>query len=145
MFIGGCSGSTACGIKVIRHTVLFKQAINELRRMIYPRGVFTVQLNNKVGRKDVVYGVAGFIFLYFLIVFATTLITAASGVDVFTSFCAALSIIGNVGIGFGGIGPTENYGFFSDGVKWLFCFVMIAGRLELWTVFALFSPDFWKD
>jgi trk system potassium uptake protein TrkH len=145
MFIGGCSGSTACGVKVIRYAVLWKQAVNELRRMIYPRGVFTVQLNSKVGRKDVVYGVAGFIFLYFFIVFVATLFTAASGVDMFTSFCAALSILGNVGAGFGGIGPTQNYGFFCDGVKWMFCFLMIAGRLELWTVLVLFSPDFWRN
>ncbi|MDR2803430.1 MAG: TrkH family potassium uptake protein [Treponema sp.] len=145
MFIGGCSGSTACGVKVIRYTVLFKQAMNELRRMIYPRGVFTVQLNNKAGRKDVVYGVAGFMFLYFFIIFVTTLFTAASGVDIFTSFCAALSILGNVGSGFGGIGPVHNYGFFSDSVKLLFCFMMIAGRLELWTVFVLLSPGFWRD
>lgn len=145
MFIGGCSGSTACGVKVIRYTVLFKQAVNELRRMIYPRGVFTVQLNSKIGRKDVVYGVAGFIFLYFFIVIVTTLFTAASGVSLFTSFSAALSILGNVGIGFGGVGPMQNYGFFSDSVKWLFCFVMIAGRLELWTVFVLFSPEFWRN
>jgi trk system potassium uptake protein TrkH len=145
MFIGGCSGSTACGVKVIRHAVLFKQAANELRRMIYPRGVFTVQLNSKVGRKDVVYGVAGFMFLYFFTVFIAMFLITASGVDMFTSFSASLSILGNVGIGFSGIGPTQNYGFFSDSVKWLFCFLMIAGRLELWTVFVLFSPDFWRN
>ncbi|MDR0709285.1 MAG: TrkH family potassium uptake protein, partial [Spirochaetaceae bacterium] len=67
MFIGGCSGSTAGGVKVIRHVVLFKQAGNELKKIIYPRGVFSVRLNNKVGRKDVVYGVAGFIFLYLVL------------------------------------------------------------------------------
>ncbi|MDR3356364.1 MAG: TrkH family potassium uptake protein [Spirochaetaceae bacterium] len=144
MFIGGCSGSTACGVKVIRHAVLWKQGVNELRRMIYPRGVFSVRLNNKIGRKDVVYGVAGFMFLYFSIVFVTTFVTAASGVDLFTSFSAALSILGNVGTGFGGIGPAQNYGFFSDGVKWLFCFVMIAGRLEIWTVLVMFTPGFWR-
>jgi trk system potassium uptake protein TrkH len=145
MFIGGCSGSTACGVKVVRYAVLFKQAANELRRMIYPRGVFTVQLNSKAGRKDVVYGVAGFIFLYFVIVFAATLVTAASGVDLFTSFSASLSILGNVGTGFGGVGPAHAWGAFSDGVKWMFCFMMIAGRLELWTIFVLLSPDFWRS
>ncbi|MDR2759995.1 MAG: TrkH family potassium uptake protein, partial [Spirochaetaceae bacterium] len=144
MFIGGCSSSTAGGVKVVRLVVLFKQAGNELRRLIYPRGIFSVQLNRKVGRKDVVYGVAGFIFLYMMVVTIVTLITAASGTDIFSSFCAALAVTGNVGIGFGAIGPSSNYGAFPDYIKWLFSFVMIAGRLELWTVFILFSPEYWK-
>ncbi|WP_245535060.1 TrkH family potassium uptake protein [Leadbettera azotonutricia] len=144
MFIGGCSGSTAGGIKVIRHVVLFKQMGNELRRIIYPRGVFSIQLNKKVGRKDVIYGVAGFFFLYLIVVAVTTLVTAASGTDLFSSFSAALSITGNVGTGFGAIGPRHNYSAFPDHIKWLFSFVMIAGRLELWTVLVIFTPAFWR-
>jgi trk system potassium uptake protein TrkH len=151
MLIGGCSGSTAGGVKVIRHVVLAKQAGNELRRIVYPKGIFSVRLNRKVGRKDVIYGVAGFIFLYFMVVAATTLITAASGgstgdtkIDLFSSFSAALSVTGNVGIGFGAVGPAHNYGIFPAHIKWLFSFVMIAGRLELWTVFILFTPEYWR-
>jgi trk system potassium uptake protein TrkH len=144
MFIGGCSGSTAGGVKVIRHAVLWKQAGNELRRSIFPRGVFSVQLNRKVGRKDVVYGVAGFAALYGLITAALTLITAASGIDVFSSFSTALSVTGNVGVGFGAIGPARNYAGFADHLKWIYSFAMIAGRLELWTVFILFTPEFWR-
>jgi trk system potassium uptake protein TrkH len=144
MFIGGCSGSTAGGIKVIRYVVLWKQAGNELRRSIFPRGVFSVRLNRKVGRKDVVYGVAGFVTLYGLVTAALTLITAASGTDVFSSFSTALSVTGNVGIGFGAIGPAKNYAGFADHLKWIYSFVMIAGRLELWTVFVLFTPEFWR-
>jgi trk system potassium uptake protein TrkH len=144
MLIGGCSGSTAGGIKVIRHVVLLKQAGNELRRLIFPRGIFSVQLNRKVGRKDVVYGVAGFIFLYFMVILVTTLVVASSGTDLFSSLSAALSVTGNVGIGFGAVGPSHNYGAFPDYVKWVLSFVMLAGRLELWTVFILFSPEFWK-
>jgi len=144
MFVGGCSGSTAGGIKVIRHTVLFKQAWNELRRIIYPGGVFTIQLNKKVGRKDVVYGVAGFVFLYFMIVAITTVITAAAGYDIFSSFSAALSFSGNIGAGFGVAGPFRNYGAFPDYLKLFYSLVMITGRLELWTVFVLFTPEYWK-
>jgi trk system potassium uptake protein TrkH len=144
MFIGGCSGSTAGGIKVIRHVVLFKQMGNELRRIIYPKGVFSIQLNKKVGRKDVIYGVAGFFFLYLIVTAVTTLITAASGTDLFSSFSAALSITGNVGTGFGAIGPRHNYNAFPDHIKWLFSFVMIAGRLELWTALIIFTPAFWR-
>lgn len=140
MLIGGCSGSTAGGVKVIRHVVLWKQMSNEMRRTIFPQGVFRVQLNKRVGRKDVVYGVAGFVFLYALVVAATTLITAASGTDIFSSFSAALSITGNIGVGFGAIGPANNYSGFPDHIKWLYSFVMTAGRLELWTAFVLFTP-----
>jgi arginyl-tRNA synthetase len=123
---------------------LWKQMNNELRRAIHPKGVFSVQINKRVGRKDVVYGVAGFFFLYFTMVLISTLITAASGTDVFSSFSASLSIIGNVGVGFGAIGPAHNYSAFADHIKWLYSFMMIAGRLELWTVFILFSSEFWR-
>ncbi|MDR0761007.1 MAG: TrkH family potassium uptake protein [Treponema sp.] len=140
MFAGGCSGSTAGGVKVIRHVVLWKQMSNEMRRAMFPRGVFSVQINKRVGRRDLVYGVAGFVFLYALVVLVTTLITAASGTDIFSSFSAALSITGNIGAGFGAIGPAHNYRGFPDHIKWLYSFVMIAGRLELWTVFVLFTP-----
>ena len=145
MFIGGCSSSTAGGIKVIRHTVLFKQAGNELRRILYPQGVFSIRLNNKVGRKDVVYGVAGFVFLYFMIVAVTTLVTAASGFDVFLSFSASLSVTGNMGAGFSPAGPFNDYSSFPAHLKILYSLVMIAGRLELWTVLILFSPKYWKS
>ncbi|MDR2402808.1 MAG: TrkH family potassium uptake protein [Spirochaetaceae bacterium] len=146
MFIGGCSGSTAGGIKVIRLVVLLKQGGNELRRVIYPRGIFSIRLNRKVGRRDVIYGTAGFVSLYFLVILITTLLVAASaertGIDLFSSFSTAVSIIGNIGIGFDAIGPGRSYAVFPDYLKWLFSFVMIAGRLELWTVFILFSPEY---
>jgi trk system potassium uptake protein TrkH len=145
MFIGGCSGSTAGGIKVIRWSVLFKQTINEFRRILYPQGVFSIQLNKKVGRKDVVYGVAGYIFLYFIIIAITTLATAASGFDLFSSFSTAVSVMGNIGTGFGIIGPHNNYSVFQPHLKLLYSLVMIAGRLELWTVIVLFTPGYWKS
>jgi len=145
MFIGGCSGSTAGGIKVVRWSILFKQTINEFRRILYPQGVFSIQLNKKVGRKDVVYGVAAYIFLYFFIVAITTLITAASGFDLFSSFSTALSVTGNIGTGFGVIGPHNNFSVFQPHLKILYSLVMIAGRLELWTVIVLFTPGYWKS
>ncbi|MCL2067641.1 MAG: TrkH family potassium uptake protein [Treponema sp.] len=144
MFVGGCSGSTAGGIKVIRHVVLWKQMSGEMRRMIHPYGVFSVQLNKRVGRKDVVYGVAGFFFLYLAVIAVVTIITAASGIDLFSSFSAAISITGNIGAGFGAAGYSSDYSGFADHIKWLYSFVMIAGRLEMWTVFILFTPIYWK-
>ncbi|GHT75293.1 Trk system potassium transporter TrkH [Spirochaetia bacterium] len=144
MFAGGCSGSTAGGIKVIRHVVLFKQAANEMRRFIYPRGIFSVQLNQKVGRKDVVYGVAAFIAIYLLVILITTLASAAAGMDILSSFSAALAVTGNIGVGFGAVGPGHNFASFPNYLKWFYSFVMIAGRLELWTVIVLFNPEYWR-
>jgi len=144
MLSGGCSGSTAGGIKVIRHVVLAKQAANEMRRIVFPRGIFSVRLNKKIGRKDVVYGVAGFIALYMLLAAITTIVIAAAGTDVFSSFTAALALIGNIGVGFGAAGPSGSFAIFPESLKWFFSFVMIVGRLELWTVFVLFTGEYWR-
>jgi trk system potassium uptake protein TrkH len=145
ILIGGCSGSTAGGIKVIRHVILFKHAGNELRRVLYPYGVFSIQLNRRVGRKDVIYAATGFVFLYFVITGLGAMITAASGIDIFSSICTSLSMISNIGVSFSAAGPLNNFSDFPDYLKLYYSLVMIAGRLELWTVFVLFMPDYWKN
>ena len=144
MLIGGCSGSTAGGVKVIRWVVLSKQTTNEVRKMLHPHGVFNVQLNGRVGRKDVVFSVAGFLFLYCFIVAITALVAACNSIDTISSITASMAMVGNVGPGLGAVGPMYNFGFFSPATKWWFSFVMIAGRLELYTVLIFFMPSFWK-
>lgn len=144
MLIGGCSGSTAGGVKVIRWVVLSKQTTNEVRKMLHPHGVFNVQLNGRVGRKDVVFSVAGFLFLYCFIVAITALVAACNNIDTISSITASMTIVGNVGPGLGAVGPMYNFGFFSPATKWWFSFVMIAGRLELYTILIFFMPSFWK-
>ena len=144
MLVGGCSGSTAGGIKVIRHVVLFKQSANEIRRLLYPRGVFSIQLNRKVGRKDVVYGVAGFIFVYFTIIGIGTLLTAASGLDLASSIYTAVAFTGNIGSSITTSGVLNSYNDFPNYLKLFYSLVMIMGRLELWTVLVLFTPQYWK-
>ena len=145
LLLGGCSGSTAGGVKLIRFVVLCKQAGSEMRRLIHPRGVFSVQLNHKVGRKDVVYGVAGFLFLYMLMMAVAALATAAAGFDLVTSISAGIVLLGNTGTGFGATGPGTTYALFPAHLKWLYVFMMIAGRLELTTVLILFKRDFWRS
>ncbi|MDR2965060.1 MAG: TrkH family potassium uptake protein [Treponema sp.] len=144
MLSGGCSGSTSGGIKVIRHVFFFKQTGNELKKIIYPNGVFTIRLNRRTATMELEHGVMAFVFLYIFIVGLTTIITAASGIDVFSSLCTSLSITGNIGVGFGAAGPFNNFSDFPDYLKLYYSLVMIAGRLELWTVFVLFTPEFWK-
>jgi trk system potassium uptake protein TrkH len=144
MFVGGCSGSTGGGIKVLRLITLLKQGFNEMKYLIHPRGVFTLRINRRPVKKDIVYAISGFFFLYILMLLITTFIAASSGADVETSFTSALATLGNIGPGFGSVGPTENFAFYPAYVKWWFSFAMLAGRLELYTVLILFTTVFWK-
>jgi trk system potassium uptake protein TrkH len=142
--LGGCSGSAAGGIKIVRWVVMAKQMRNQFRRFVHPRQVYSISLNKRMGRTDLVYSVAAFFFLYALLTAATAVVASFSGIDLYTSVGAALAIVGNVGLGLGRLGPSGNYAFFHDGAKLWFCAAMIAGRLELWTVALLFSPALWR-
>ena len=144
MFIGGSSGSTSGGVKVIRWVILAKQATNESLKMLHPRGIFSIRLNGRAGRNDVVYNVSAFFFLYALLVLITTVITTLGGSDILTSFTASLSMVGNIGPGFGKVGPMDNFAQFAPAIKWWYCFAMLAGRLELYTMIIFFNKAFWK-
>lgn len=143
-FIGGSSGSTSGGFKVIRWVILGKQVKNEVERMLHPHGVFSVRLNGRPGRKDVVFNVASFLFLYFILLIVTAFIGTFANLDFFTSFTAAASMVGNVGPAFGTLGPTESFSVLPDFLKCWYCFVMLAGRLELYTMLIFFFPSYWK-
>jgi len=144
MFVGGCAGSTGGGIKVIRLVTLLKQAINEMKYLVHPRGIFVIRLSGQVVKKNIVYAVSGFFFLYIFLVLVVTMVVATSGADVVTSFTTALSTVGNIGPGFGMVGPSENYAFYPVYVKWVLSAAMITGRLEIYTILVLFTPMFWK-
>jgi trk system potassium uptake protein TrkH len=144
MFIGGCSSSAAGGIKVIRFLVLFKQGNNEVMRLLYPRGVFAIRLNQKAGPKDMVYGVAGFVFLYLVLVFAAAFLVSTAGLDLFSSFNAGLLTLGNIGLGLGVFSAGFPFLPLPAYVKWGLSFIMIAGRLELWTALVFFSRNYWR-
>ncbi|MBN2159781.1 MAG: TrkH family potassium uptake protein [Spirochaetes bacterium] len=144
MFVGGCAGSTGGGVKVMRLVILFKQAINEMRLLIHPRGIFTLKMSGSMVRKNTVYAVSGFFFLYAAVLLAVTIIVASAGHDITTSFTTALATVGNIGPGFGKIGPAEHYAFYEGYIKWALSFAMLAGRLELYTVLVIFLPRFWR-
>ena len=144
MFIGGSSGSTGGGIKVMRIVTLFKLGVNELKYLIHPRGVFNIRMNGVPLKKDILYVISGFFFLYFLMLLLTTFVVATAGNDIVTSFSTALVSLGNIGPGFGKIGPTLNYAFMPDYVKWFLSFIMALGRLELYTILVLFTRRFWN-
>ncbi|MFC1671005.1 TrkH family potassium uptake protein [Spirochaetota bacterium] len=144
MFIGGSSGSTGGGIKVIRIITLLKQGLNEMKNLIHPRGVFTLKISGSSVNAKIAQSIAGFFFLYLFMCLIVTLVVSTSGLDLITSFTTALATVGNIGPGFGKIGPTENYAFFPAYVKWFLSFAMLVGRLELYTVLVLFTSGYWK-
>ena len=134
MFVGGCSGSTSGGIKVIRWTVLGKQLVNEIRRLVHPYRVFTLRIDSVSGREAFVPAVAAFIFAYFILVIAGTFIGAFAGLDILTAFSGSLSMVGNIGPAFGSLGPSMDYGHLPAFLKWWYMVAMLAGRLEIYTL-----------
>lgn len=144
MFVGGCSGSTGGGIKVIRITALAKLAYNELKHILNPRRVQLIRMNKEPVKKDMIYTITGFVLLYLLSLLITTLAVAFSGIDVWSSFTTALATVGNIGPGFGLVGPSMNYSFMEPWLKWVLSFSMMIGRLEIYTVLVILTPGFWK-
>ena len=143
-FIGGCAGSTAGGFKVVRWVILAKQAKNEIMRMLHPHGVFTVSLNGQPGRKDLVFTVSAFIYVYMVVIAITAFMGTLSGLHVYSAITVAFSMVQNVGPAFDELGPEINYGFLPAWLKWWYSFVMLAGRLELYNLIIFFVPEYWK-
>ena len=134
---GGCSGSTASGIKIIRWTVLAKQFASEMRRLIHPYGVFSLRINGSPVKDGVVSAVSAFVFAYVALVVISAMAGAAAGLDLVTAVSGAFSMVGNVGPAFGDLGPTSNYGFIPAPLKWWYMVAMLAGRLEIYTLLLL--------
>ena len=145
MFIGGCAGSTACGLKIFRIHILYKFFVMQLKKYIYPRGVFVLKYGENVLNDKFISSVISFVFLYIIIFFTITALLSISGLDFITSVSGAATSISNVGPGLGGmIGPTGNFSLLPDFSKWILSVGMILGRLELFAIIVLFIPSFWR-
>ena len=145
MFIGGCAGSTTCGIKVFRIQLLYNFLINQLKKIIYPRGIFIVKYDKNNIDDKFMSSVISFIFLYIIIFFILTALLSLSGLDFITSISGAATSISNVGPGLGEIiGPNGNFSSLSNSSKWALSLGMILGRLELFAILVLFIPSFWR-
>jgi trk system potassium uptake protein TrkH len=144
MFVGGCAGSTGGGMKVMRVYLLVKFGITEIKKLIHPQAVIPVRIGNTVVDKKVMLNIAGFMVLSIFIFLISSLIIAAFGHSIETSFGAVAATLNNIGPGLDMVGPTDNYAFFSAPVKWILSFLMLLGRLELFTVLILITPAFWK-
>ncbi|MBT6599157.1 MAG: TrkH family potassium uptake protein [Bacteroidetes Order II. Incertae sedis bacterium] len=143
-YIGGMAGSTGGGVKVIRHVLMFKNSFKEIKQLIHPQAIMPVRLGNKVVSQEVMKNVLSFIVLYLGLIGFGTMAMSFLGLDILTSFGATLSSVGNVGPAFGTLGPTENYAHLPQMAKWVLSFLMMAGRLEIFTVIIVFVPAFWK-
>lgn len=145
MFIGGCAGSTTCGLKIFRFQVIFAALNVQIKRMIHPHGVFHPRYNNQKINRDVVSSVASYFFLFFVCFSALALGLSLLGLDTITAFSAAGTAIANVGPGLGDIvGPSGTFAPLPDSAKWLMSIGMLLGRLELFTVLVMFTPGFWR-
>jgi len=145
MFIGGCAGSTACGIKIFRIQLLYHFLVNQLKKIIYPRGIFIIKYDKNNIDDKFMSSVISFIFLYIVIFFILTAILSLTGLDFITSISGAATSISNVGPGLGEtIGPNGNFSSLSNPSKWALSFGMILGRLELFAILVLFIPSFWR-
>tara|TARA_B100001250_G_scaffold51784_1_gene40412 strand:+ start:220 stop:1665 length:1446 start_codon:yes stop_codon:yes gene_type:complete len=145
MFIGGCAGSTACGIKIFRVQILYLFLINQLKKIIYPRGIFLIKYDNNNVDDKFMSSIISFIYLYIIIFFSITALLSLSGLDFVTSISGAATSISNVGPGLGTvIGPNGNFSQVPDISKWILSTGMILGRLELFAILVLFLPSFWR-
>jgi len=144
MFIGGCAGSTACGIKIFRIKILYLFLINQLKKIIYPRGIFIIKYEENTIDNKFIASIISFIYLYIIIFFMITALLSLSGLDFITSISGAATSISNVGPGLGTtIGPSGNFSSLPDFSKWILSLGMILGRLELFAILVLFLPSFW--
>ena len=144
MLMGACAGSTTGGLKCIRMVILTKVSRNEFKHILHPNAVLPIRINKQVIPPSIVSTVLAFCFIYLIIIIVSTLLMMAMGVGTAESLGCVISSIGNMGPGLGETGPAYSWNALPDAAKWLLSFLMLLGRLELFTVLLLFTPDFWK-
>jgi trk system potassium uptake protein TrkH len=144
MLIGGCSGSTSGSIKILRHMIVAKEARITMRKLLHPRGVFVYKVDGKSVSADALTSVSGFLILYLLVLASGVLALTLIGLDPYSALGAALSALGNVGPGFGVVGPAETFATLPTGAWWVLSALMLLGRLELYTVLVIFTLGYWR-
>jgi len=144
MFLGGSAGSTAGGIKVMRHLLIIKNGLLEFKRTLHMNAIIPVRYNNKTVSEHIVYNIIAFFVLYMLLFVIGALVLGALGLDFVSAIGGAASSLGNVGPALGSLNPVSNFNGLPDAGKWWCGFLMLAGRLELFTVLILLTPYFWK-
>jgi trk system potassium uptake protein TrkH len=144
MLTGGCTGSTAGSVKVLRHMIVAKEARISMRKLLHPRGVFVYKVEGKPVSSDTLASVSGFLLLYLLTLALGVLALTVLGLDALTALGSAATTLGNVGPGFGLVGPAETYAVIPAPALWVMTALMLLGRLELYTVLILFTRGYWR-
>jgi len=144
-FLGGSAGSTAGGVKVMRHIIMIKNGIIEFKRTLHPNAILPVRFNGKSISKEIVFNILGFFILYMLSFIIGATVFASMGLDFETAIGGAASSLGNIGPAFGGLSPVNNFDMLPDFGKWWSTFLMLIGRLELFTVLIILTPFFWRN
>ncbi|QYA24155.1 TrkH family potassium uptake protein [Gramella sp. MT6] len=144
-FLGGSAGSTAGGVKVMRHIIMIKNGIIEFKRTLHPNAILPVRFNGKSISKEIVFNILGFFILYMLSFIIGAVVLASLGLDFETAIGGAASSLGNIGPAFGGLSPVNNFDMLPDFGKWWTTFLMLIGRLELFTVLIILTPFFWRN
>ncbi len=146
MFIGGCAGSTTCGIKIFRLQILYSFVVNQLKKIIYPKGIFILKYDQNSIDNKFIASIISFIYMYLIIFFLLSALLSLTGLDFITAISGAATSISNVGPGLGAIiGPNGNFSTLPDVSKWILTLGMILGRLELFAILVLFLPSFWRN
>ena len=146
MFIGGCAGSTTCGIKIFRFQILYSFVSNQIKKIIYPKGIFVLKYDRNPVDDKFISSIISFIYMYLVIFFIITALLSLSGLDFITAISGAATSISNVGPGLGPIiGPNGDFSALPNISKWILTVGMILGRLELFAILVLFLPSFWRN
>jgi trk system potassium uptake protein TrkH len=144
-FLGGSAGSTSGGVKVVRHLILIRNGITEFKRTLHPNAILPVRYRQKAIPKEIVFNILGFFILYMLAFIIGAIGLAALGLDFETAIGGAATSIGNIGPAFGDLGPVNNFNGLPNFGKWWCSFLMLIGRLELFTVLIILTPFFWRN
>ena len=144
-FVGGSAGSTSGGVKIVRHIIMIKNSLLEFKKLLHPNAVVRLRYTGKSISRDVVFNILSFFVLYMAIFILSAIILSFLGMDFNSAMGAAASSLGNIGPALGSLSPVNNYAHLSEAAKWFCSFLMLIGRLELFTVLILFTHFFWKD
>jgi trk system potassium uptake protein TrkH len=145
LFVGACAGSTSGGIKLIRHLVFLKNSILEFKRILHPRAIIRMKIDGNVVAPRIMTHILVFLLVYLISFVVGSVIVTILGMDFLSAIGAVATSLGNVGPGIGSVGPVDNFASVPETAKWVLSFLMLLGRLELFTILVLFFPYFWRN
>lgn len=145
MFVGACAGSTSGGIKLVRHLVFLKNSILEFKRILHPRAMIRIKINGQIVAPRILTHILVFLLIYLILFVSGSIVVSILGMDFQSAIGAVAACLGNVGPAIGNVGPLNNYAHVPEAAKWVLSFLMILGRLELFTILVLFTPYFWRS